>query len=540
MKAESKRLDHQGIVCGVIDDLGITETVDDLVGNSGLEEVTLGEVVKGCIMNGLGFGGRALMGAPQFFDQLPLDELFDREGVEANHFNRHRISRALDQIHEFGCEKFFGEISRLAVASEDIDISTVVLDTTSYSFTGNYEGSADSLEEIKVEYGYSKDHRPDLKQVVQELIVSHDGGVPLVFSCKDGSASDNKTFAQRTKAIQESICGFDDGMLIADSKLYSSTNAENLEKIKFLTRIPNSIGLAKELVDHTISNSNFDWQKEGTNGYFCAEYGVKHNGMKQKWFVVFTHDGVGRACKSLEKSKNKQLSSLRKKIKKMEAKHFKSYEKLDAEVSNLNSEYSLYDLSIDCIVEGKKYKKRGRPTKNDQDYETVYSARINVDDIDTKEAALKKACFVLGTNDLSMTQDTVLTSYQRQGHVERGFKFLKDSLFFSDRLFLKKESRIEALICLMTLSLLIYSIGQRRLRKALQENDEAVDNLAGIAEKQPTLRSIFSRFTGINIIKIWTRNQVKSLIQGFSDFHRRIVSRISQRALYLYNMYPAT
>ncbi len=71
----------------------------------------------------------------------------------------------------------------------------------------------------------------------------------------------------------------------------------------------------------------------------------------------------------------------------------------------------------------------------------------------------------------------MLKHYTRQGvSVERGFRFLKDPMFFAHSLFLKRLQRVMALIMIMGLALLIYSLAERRLRKALVENKETIPN----------------------------------------------------------------
>ena len=67
----------------------------------------------------------------------------------------------------------------------------------------------------------------------------------------------------------------------------------------------------------------------------------------------------------------------------------------------------------------------------------------------------------------------MLENYTDQGvSVERGFRFLKDPLFFADSLFLKKPERIMALMMIMGLALLIYALAERRLRLSLEQNNE--------------------------------------------------------------------
>jgi transposase len=53
------------------------------------------------------------------------------------------------------------------------------LDTTSFALNGEYVPDSDE-QVMTITYGYSKDHRPDLKQAVLELMVPQDDGVPFV------------------------------------------------------------------------------------------------------------------------------------------------------------------------------------------------------------------------------------------------------------------------------------------------------------------------------------------------------------------------
>src|SRR5438046_10101628 len=99
-------------------------------------------------------------------------------------------------------------------------------------------------------HGYSKDHRPDLKQAVLELMVSQDGGVPFVSKSWDGNASDTKIFQERAEAL---IATFKHSptprYVVADAKLYNEDNATHLNNLGFSTRIPGPL----KLVSHVIS-----------------------------------------------------------------------------------------------------------------------------------------------------------------------------------------------------------------------------------------------------------------------------------------------
>ncbi|NES18045.1 MAG: IS1634 family transposase [Symploca sp. SIO3E6] len=87
--------------------------------------------------------------------------------------------------------------------------------------------------------------------------------------------------------------------------------------------------------------------------------------------------------------------------------------------------------------------------------------------------------FILATNQLDKSQlssDEILVKYKEQQAVERGFAFLKDPLFFVDSVFAKSPSRVETMAMLMGLCLLVYSLGQRELRRRLREANTGLKN----------------------------------------------------------------
>src|SRR5918999_6276067 len=232
-----ERLDHLGVVASVIKGLGLIEMIDARLLLHDQEEITAGEAVAGMILNGLGFANRPLSLTPQFFANKPLDLLF-REGVRAEMFNRFKLGRTLDEVHAYGCDLLFSELALAVCAQEGIDERFNHLDTTSFSLTGDYVPDSDE-QAMTITHGHSKDHRPDLKQAVLELMVSQDGGVPFVSKSWDGNASDTVIFQERAAAL---LATFQRSptprYLVADSKLYNEANAANLLTLGFITRIP--------------------------------------------------------------------------------------------------------------------------------------------------------------------------------------------------------------------------------------------------------------------------------------------------------------
>ena len=117
--------------------------------------------------------------------------------------------------------------------------------------------------------------------------------------------------------------------------------------------------------------------------------------------------------------------------------------------------------------------------------------------------AIAKSRFVLATNVLDaekLSDEALLTAYKTQAtSVENGFKFLKDPIFFAESFFVKKQSRLEALLFLMSLSLLVYALCERKLRAALTETAQTITAQSGKQAAKPTMKLVFNLFRGIHI-----------------------------------------
>ena len=135
MELEISRLDHYGVVAGVIKDLKLVEQIDSLLGVHEQSEISHGEAIAGMILNGLGFTNRPLYLTPQFFENKPLDLLF-RPGVRAEHFNRFKLGRTLDTA--YGSEVLFEKLAASVCQQEQVNCSFGCEDTTSFSLTGEY------------------------------------------------------------------------------------------------------------------------------------------------------------------------------------------------------------------------------------------------------------------------------------------------------------------------------------------------------------------------------------------------------------------
>src|SRR5207247_6019523 len=241
-----ERLDHLGVVASVIKNLGLIEMIDARLLLHDQEEITAGEAVAGMILNGLGFANRPLSLTPQFFANKPLDLLL-REGIRAEMFHRFKLGRTLDEVYTYGCDLLFSDLALAVCVQEGIEQRFHHLDTTRFSLSGDDVPESDE-QAMHITHGYAKDHRPDLKQAVLELMVSQDGGVPLLSKSWDGNASDSKIFQERAGALLKTFQHSPSPRyLVADCKLYDKENAAHLQSLPFITRLPHPLKVVHQV-----------------------------------------------------------------------------------------------------------------------------------------------------------------------------------------------------------------------------------------------------------------------------------------------------
>ena len=134
---------------------------------------------------------------------------------------------------------------------------------------------------IIITHGYSRDHRPDLKQCILDLIVSSDGDIPLFFRGASGNESDKAVFAQILLEYSKQI-DFE-SVMVADSALYSESNLKLMSNMKWISRVPLSIKKAKNLVKAFTSK---ELKTSPIEGYSYQEEKVSYGRIEQRWLLV--------------------------------------------------------------------------------------------------------------------------------------------------------------------------------------------------------------------------------------------------------------
>ena len=385
-----ERLDHLGVVASVIKDLGIIEMIDARLPRHDQEAITAGEAVAGMILNGLGFSHRPLSLTPQFFVNKPLDMLF-RPGVHADMFNRFKLGRSLDEVSTSGCDLLLSELALAVCVHERIDQRFHHLDTTSFSRSGEYAPESDE-HAILLTHGYSKAHRPDLKQAVLELMVSQDGGVPLLSKSWDGNASDTTVFQERAQTLMTTLKNSPSPRyVVADGKLYHKDNAANLKALPFITRIPNTLKVVSHVMTPALATDTWHDVDEQRR-YQCLE--LCHCGIAQRWLVVHAEAAAWRAESTIRTAQHKEYEAIEKHLFHLQARRFDTPASAHAALAPLAKTGQDHQVDSSALLEHKRYATKGRPRADTpcQAREWQIQARVKPDTKRIGDAKQVGAC----------------------------------------------------------------------------------------------------------------------------------------------------
>lgn len=506
---ETKRIDHLGIVAGICREIRLIEAIDQAVGPSE-RKVSCGAAVQAMVLNCLGFASRALYLMPQYLGNKPVDLLI-APGLVAEDFNDDTLGRSLDQLFERGVTEVFAQVARQALATYGIEHRFFHLDSSSFHLHGQYAAEEPNMEAVEITYGFSKDHRPDLKQVVVNLITGHRSQLPVWMEALSGNQSDKESFPNTIRAFCQQLKGGESGFFVVDSALYSAGHLREMGAIRWLTRVPETLAEAKRLVAETELSEMTELQ----DGYAYLEVSSNYGGVAQRWLVVHSPLGAQREEKALLRRVEKEEKAAQTAWRKLVAQTFNCQEDAEAAVAEAQKKWKYHQADA-TVVALTGYPGRGRPAAGASPGVLGYKLEGQVIRSEQAVQLARRSLgrFVLATNELDpdrLSAEAMLSQYKAQAvSVERGFRFLKDPLFFADSLFLKNPGRIMALIMVMVLALLVYSLAERKLRLRLAKTGETVRNQVGRPTQTPTMRWIFQLFEGIDLLIVSQNGQVVS------------------------------
>lgn len=520
---------HLGLVAGIFRELEVDKLIDEKLPKKRDHNVPHSICILAMVINGLGFTDQRLYLFPDFFKNISIKRLFG-DNVTKEDLNQYAIGETLDRIAKYGPTKLFTEIVLHVMSRLPIPVQHLHADTTSVSLYGDYND--EETEAIDVTFGVPKNGRWDLKQFVLSMIVNQHG-IPLFMRTHSGNAPDSHTIMGSIKSLKSVLRPESKVYYVADSSFYTANNIKNMGKSFWISRVPSTITEAKGLI---AANMKLKTLKSDDRYSFLQTF-VEYGGVKQNWVLLRSSNMKGKKEATLKKNLKKEMEKAKKSLKKLKSElYFCEEDALKAAEKWIQDYPSIVFEKVELkTVKKRESGKRGRPSKNEK-LKTYYTIDH---DIKTNEAFVlkemeKAGLFIIASNDVSLTPGDMLKYYKGQDRVEKGFRFLKSNTFSVSKVYLKKKSRIEALVMIMVLCLMIYSIAEWKLRTKLEEEDETVPDQKGKPTKRPTMRWIFFKFQGITELITEKKGEIESEILNMEDVNWNILNLMGEKCENIY------
>jgi len=477
-------------------------------------------------------------------------DLFQLQPDELRHLNDDRVGRCLDRLFAALDSELVMAVVRQVVEEFGVSLDELHNDSTTISFFGNYadarqEGLMQQLATPAITWGHSKDHRPDLKQLLYILTVTEDGGVPLYFQTSSGNVVDDQTH-QATWELLRKLVGRPDFVYVADCKLATTDNMNAIARQggRFITILPASRKEDAQFRQRLREQpAGVSWRElyqlrdEDHNVLdtlsVCADEFTSAEGYRLHWILSTRKQEDDAAARAgLAERAIRRLSELRERLLGPRTR-FRQRDKVEQAVREILHDYRVGDWLVVEIQEAEQetYRQahRGRPSQTTKYTRTVqkqYTISWRIDAQRLADAARDDGIFPLITNLHDWDARKVLEAYKRQPILEKRFSQLKTD-FRVAPVYLKNVGRIVGLLAVYFFALMVQALLERELRHAMK--DQRVSDLPlypeGRASTRPTTRRTLDVFENIQRHTIQRRNAAaESLVTELSPLQRQLLT----------------
>lgn len=430
-----------------------------------------------------------------------------------------RIGRALDRLFDADRGALLTELVVSMGKAFDLSFTRFHTDTTTVRFTGQYaRARGRSIRGKKapwITYGYSKDHRPDLKQLLLVLTTSAQGGLPVQFRCEAGNTSDSRTHEATWDALCR-VAGGPDFLYVADSKLCGGDAMDHIDRRRgrFVTVMPRS-RREDQRFREWMQEHEVEWETVRERPHPRRRSGPRDVWRvwrsdlpsREGWPIVWVHSTLLALKQAARREENlaRAKQDLQRLVRYVKTHRPRAAHRLRARVDRILERRRVARYLVVKVGQKPEHEfrqvKAGRPGPETR-YRRVTHRRWEitwrVDETKVGYDRRTDGMYPLLTNDRTLTPAQVLLAHKGQPDIERRFQGLK-SVHEITPVFLKNEGRIEALFFLYALALLVHGLLERELRAGMER--EGMESLPLYPEerrcRRPTAEQVMRLFSHV-------------------------------------------
>jgi transposase len=420
----------------------------------------------------------------------------------------------------------------------DLKMEQIHNDTTSVMVRGAYDGQ--NAKAVQLKQGHSKEHRPDLKQLVYSLCVTSDGAVPVHFKAYDGNQTDDGIHLETWGRIR-TLLQHPRFIYVADCKLCTEKNLRMIDSERgfFVTVVPKTRSevvtfseavLAGDARWEEILRKRADRNEKAFDVIECA-VGPYH---LREGFMLYWYRSSQKKKRD-ERDRDERIERTRERLETLDLRRMRG-PKTDAAIrkrvdeiltQHHAEEWITVEVKWDAIEKFKAIT-RGKPTAETpfrRIIQQVPRLHISTNAANIARSAAMDGIFPLTTNTKEKPVD-VFKIYKYQPRIEKRHALLKSTLDVAP-IWLKKNTRIEALMFLEFVAQIIAALIERDLRKKMVEKKiELLCSLPeGRASKTPTIEQVLRLFENQSKHALYDGDR---LVKQFADPLTPVQSQILQ------------
>lgn len=529
VELETRHVGHFPVLRALIGQLRIDTAIEEALPKDPRNRVSDAQCIVAMVLNVLS-GRCALYSMGEFFEHVDTEVVLGAD-CPPDALNDARLAAALDHVFDFGVDSLMGRIVGAYLGREGApDAYSAYLDTTSISLHGNYDVIPATGAPAPAR-GFSKDHRPDLKQLIFGLSVHGAAGVPLTSAMLDGNTSDKAANLGTLDQLGQLLPKSDDVTVVGDSKLVDAQTFGRLlaEDLHFLSLVPLTYGVRSALVEEVRTAGKPLPELARSPGRRKADPAVVYRGQSfVREMKVEDAEGNRRAHpmtllvvrsdaqetgfdNAFDKRLAKETRRFESALKKATRKRFRC--RADAEAARDTAmallKWQTVELAVQPVEVRDKRSGPGRPRKGDKPPThtefTLVAGTLQRDETAIAKDRFHAAHFVLVTDRTDWDDARILQEYRDQSLIEGhcGFRWLKNIASVAPIL-LETPHRIAALGFVFMLALMVRNYFQFELRRQLQDQNETVrGRKRRIRTKNPTTETALLNFMGLSTVLVY-------------------------------------
>lgn len=497
-----KRLGGLLAVAQILRRLELAEIVDDLCPIRSDADLTHGQVVELLIANRL-TGPAPLQRVGDWAREWAVEEVF---GADPALLNDDRLARSLDAIAPH-LDQIVGGVGASAIAGFGIDVARCHWDMTSMSVFGAYRVEEQDPDYPLVKHGHPKDRRFDLKQVQAGLAVAGDGGIPIFSRVYSGGAAEVGQVVESMNALR-ALAGERKTLLVADSKLVSWPNVTALvaAEAEFIAplpaaRVPAGFYAGLDLQQaaevpytpvraETRPNADPDRYRVLEDEYELAGPRKRDTPVRVRRILVHSSGNATGQAKARAKRLAKAGADLDKLAAGAGGRHYGTDTKIAARIGVIAKSRRVASVLRTEITTDRA---TGKPSLAWSWDEHALAAEAAADGWYSLITPLPDP-----DGPPPRTAAGILLQYKGQGAVERRYGDFKGPLAVTP-LFVQKNHRVAALIQIICLALLVFSLIERQVRAALGGDGKMIGLYPDNRRTAPTGRMILATLSTLEL-----------------------------------------